>query len=175
MEEWKPIEHFPGYIIDKHATVRSIDREVVDKNGHIRRVKGQEIKHKIRIIKTPGIGIGILVRCTVPLRRWGKNWDVDLYKILGRAFLPKPDDYEIHPYEVGITDEAKNHIIAPILQFLEFKRFYLKDREGNIVNPDWEYPEGRTKWMNDKLKKRWEEYFADRDDAYLYPVEDYYI
>lgn len=166
-EIWKPIEHFPGYLVSNLGNFRSIDREFFDKNGHIRRVKGHPIKLDHRLITHFGF-----LPATVRLRRWGKTWNMTAYELVGRAFLPRPDDYEIHPYEVK---QINYDPLDVRLVNLEFKRFYLKDREGNIVNPDWEYPEGRTKWMNDKLKKRWEEYFADRDDAYLYPVEDYYI
>lgn len=41
--EWRPVPGHPGYEVSPDGRVRSVDREVVDRNGMAKRLRGREL------------------------------------------------------------------------------------------------------------------------------------
>ena len=124
---WKDIHGYEGYYqISDCGSVRSVSRVCVDKNGHLRKFKGKNIKHRI---SRRGYCCVIFTRDCL-----GKHFQV--HRLVAEAFIPNPGnkpqvnhidgnklnnhvsnlewvtpkENTIHSYEIGLKRSKKKRV-----------------------------------------------------------------
>lgn len=86
MIEWRDIENFPGYQVSNTGLVRSLDREVVDKNGAIHPLKGKLLK--------PWFSTNGYAQCD-PCKS-GKHYRHPIHRLVAHTFIGRcPDGSEV--------------------------------------------------------------------------------
>lgn len=98
---WRAIQDYEGYYeVSDTGCVRSVDREVCDKNGRTRRYRGKDM----RLTRTKGKdGNGYMV---VNLRRDGTSYVAFVHILVATAFIPNPYEYPMVNHKNG--DKADN-------------------------------------------------------------------
>ena len=86
LEEWKVIPGYEGmYEASSKGNIRSLDREIKDKNGHIRHQKG-------KVIRTYYDKRGYK-RCY--LCKDGDNKQLLVHQLVAKAFIPNANNYKM--------------------------------------------------------------------------------
>lgn len=89
MEIWKDVKGYEGfYQVSNKGRVRSLERYIVDKNGHKRFVKERFLKPYERDYKKGNMQN----RRYVALSKNGKNKNALLYRLMAEAFIPNPNN-----------------------------------------------------------------------------------
>lgn len=95
-EIWKDVIGYEGYYqVSNLGRIRSIDREVVDKNGVKRSIHGKIMRHTFNSDGYPAI----------PLCRNGVYKRLKIHRLVALAFIPNPDNLP----EVSHLDETRTN------------------------------------------------------------------
>ena len=85
-EIWKDIKDFEGlYQVSNLGNVKSLDRDIIDKNGKIRHYKGQIMSGRIK----KGTNQGYVM---YDLFKDNKRKTVRLHRLVAEAFIPNPNN-----------------------------------------------------------------------------------
>jgi hypothetical protein len=86
-ETWRAVPGYEGlYEVSDHGRVRSLDREVLFKDGHVRRYKGRVLRASLNTKGRPCVG----------LTRDGKGRTLRVHCLVAAAFIgPRPEGYEV--------------------------------------------------------------------------------
>lgn len=84
---WKPIKGYEGYYeVSDHGDVRSLDRDIVGRDGVIYHIGGRMMKQSNRDPRGDG---GYKV---VNLHKYGESYVANVHILVATAFLPNPDN-----------------------------------------------------------------------------------
>ena len=108
LEEWKVIPGYEGmYEASSKGNIRSLDREIKDKNGHIRHQKG-------KVIRTYYDKRGYK-RCY--LCKDGDNKELLVHQLVAKAFIPNPNNYKM----INHKDETHDNNCVENLEWCDAK------------------------------------------------------
>ena len=103
-EEWYDIEDCNGmYQLSNHYRIRSLDREVEDKNGEIRFIEGQILKHN----KTSKSG-----HMMVEIKVGGKRICKGIYVFIAEMFIENPLNLKLVEHRDG---NANNNTVENLM------------------------------------------------------------
>lgn len=109
-EEWRDIPGYVGYYqVSNLGNIRSLDREVIIKNGIVRKTKGQTMK------KTVGNGKGNYEAVSLSADHRTQRFLV--HRLVAAAFVPNPDGLP----EINHKDENKLNNRADNLEWCDRK------------------------------------------------------
>lgn len=131
---WKPISGFEGYYeVSDTGCVRSVDRDIINKNGIRHHLKGKLMKltpviNKYRISNSNYI--------VVNLRKHGKSHVIPVHILVAKAFIPNPDNLPT----VNHKDGDKSNNVVENLEWASYAennihalRYNLRQPRGNPI------------------------------------------
>lgn len=104
--DWRNIENFPHYQINKHGQVKRLDSIIIDKNGNKFNKKGRILANR----KTPSGYI------QVDMCENGKSYGRFVHVLLAKAFIPNPNNYPI----VNHKDENPSNYDLSNLEWCDY-------------------------------------------------------
>ena len=95
MEEWRAVVGYEGfYEVSSMGNVRSIDREIIDNNGHVKRYKGRETKKSV--LRSGYVRVHLI--------KDGIDKTKHVHRLVAEAFLENADELR----EVNHINELKH-------------------------------------------------------------------
>lgn len=102
VEAWKDIKDFEGlYQVSNLGNVRSLDRDVVTKNGKVRHYKGQIMSGRIKKGEYQGYIL-------YDLFKNNKRVTMRAHKLVAEAFIPNPNNHTEINHKDG--NKQNNHV-----------------------------------------------------------------
>lgn len=126
---WKSINGFEGYYeISDTGCVRSVDRDIIAKNGMKYHLKGKMMKLTPAIRKDRISDSNYIV---VNLRKYGKSHVIPVHILVAKAFIPNPDNLPT----VNHKDGNKSNNVVENLEWTSYAENNIHALRNNLRKP----------------------------------------